>query len=247
MINSIRLELLKLRTTPALHVTVALAFALSLLSASVTIMLTPKPGDPARGSAAQVQHVLGQPSAVVSMAMFILGVLVVAGEYRHRTMLTTFLAEPRRLRVIVAKLVTVGGIGAALAAVTYGVTYVVAVMLYARNGVSQLPVDATRLAWGTVLSGATYGLLGVAVGALTRNTVAAIIAGLVWIQVVEVGILENAVPALAKWLPVGAAQGLTSVHNSELLPQSAAAAVLVAWATGIVLLAGRVSIRRELR
>ncbi len=103
------------------------------------------------------------------MAMFILGVLVVAGEYRHRTMLTTFLAEPRRLRVIVAKLVTVGGIGAALAAATYGVTFAVAEILYARNGVSHLGVDATRLGWGTVLSGAAYGLLGVAVGALTRN------------------------------------------------------------------------------
>ena len=179
--------------------------------------------------------------------MFILGVLVVAGEYRHRTMLTTFLAEPRRLRVIVAKLVTVAGIGAALAAATYVVTYAVADVLYARNGVSHLAVDATRLGWGTVLSGATYGLLGVAVGALTRNTVAAIVAGLVWLQVVEVGILENAFPALAKWLPAGAAQGLTSVDRSQFLPQAAAAAVLVAWAAGIVVIAGRVSIRRELR
>ena len=247
MINSIRLELLKLRTTPALYATVASAFALSLLSASVTIMLKPNAGDPPRGSAAQVQHVLGQPSAVVSMAMFILGVLVVAGEYRHRTMLTTFLAEPRRVRVIVAKLVTVGGIGAALAAATYGITYVVAQALYARSGVSHLAVDATRLGCGTVLSGATYGLLGVAVGALTRNTVAAIIAGLVWIQVIEVGVLENAFPALARWLPAGAAQGLTSMDSSHFLSQGAAAAVLVAWAVGIVLVAGRVSIRREVR
>ena len=90
-------------------------------------------------------------------------------------------------------------------------------------------------------------MLGVAVGALTRNSVAAIIAGLVWIQVVEVGILENAFPALAKWLPTGAAQGLTSVDSSQFLPQATAAAVLVSWAAGIVLIAGRVSTRRELR
>src|SRR6059058_6202624 len=149
MIKLIRLELLKLRTTPALYLTVGASFILTLLSASITIILKPNPGDAARGSAAQVQHVLGQPSAVVSMAMFILGVLVVAGEYRHRTMLTTFLAEPRRLRVIVGKLVTVGGIGAALAASTYGITYVVTKMLYAHYGVAHLAVDATRLGWGT--------------------------------------------------------------------------------------------------
>ena len=103
------------------------------------------------------------------------------------------------------------------------------------------------LALGTVLSGACYGLLGVAIGALTRNTVAAIIAGLIWIQLVEVGILEIAVPSVAKWLPAGAAQGLTAVeHSSHMLPQGLAAIVLVGWATSLVAAATRLSIRREL-
>jgi hypothetical protein len=99
-----------------------------------------------------------------------------------------------------------------------------------------------------VLSGACYGLLGVAIGALTRNTVAAIVGGLIWIQFVEVGILENAIPSIAKWLPAGAAQALTTVQNSpDVLPQAVAAAVLVGWAALLVAIATRLSTRRELR
>jgi ABC-type transport system involved in multi-copper enzyme maturation permease subunit len=181
------------------------------------------------------------------MAMFILGVLIVAGEYRQRTILQTFLAEPRRGRVVVAKLITTGVLGAAIAAVTYAVTVAAVVPLYAGKGVHHLPVDVVSLGLGTVLSGACYGLLGVAVGALTRNTVAAIIAGLIWIQLVEVGILENAVPSFAKWLPAGAAQGLTAIDAaSNVLPRAVAAITLVTWAAVLVAAATRLSIRREL-
>ena len=111
MITLIRLELLKLRTSPAFAITVAAALALSLISAVTNVLLPIKHGDPAIGSRAHVAHVLNQPGAVVSMAMFILGVIIVAGEYRQRTILQTFLAEPRRGRVVVAKLATTGLLG----------------------------------------------------------------------------------------------------------------------------------------
>ena len=244
----VKLELLKLRTTPALYVTFGAAFVLAVASAVTNLLLTVQPGAAPFGSAAHVEHVLTQPSAAVSMAMFIFGVLVVAGEYRNRTIIGTFLAETRRGRVLVAKLLTVGVLGAALGAVTYVVTLAVVVPLYAHRGVSDLHLDATRLGLGTVLSGAGFALLGVALGALTRNTVGAIVGGLIWIQLIEVSILENAFPALGKWLPVGASQGLTSLHASaQVLPQGVAAVVLVGWAAALVALAIRISVRRELR
>jgi hypothetical protein len=149
---------------------------------------------------------------------------------------------------VVAKLITTGVLGALVAAVTYAITVAAVVPLYSSKGVRSLPVDVTSLGLGTVLSGACYGLLGVAIGALTRNTVAAIITGLIWIQLVEVGILENAVPSMAKWLPAGAAQGLTAVETSaHTLPKALAALVLLGWAVVLVTAATRLSIRRELR
>ena len=247
MIDLIRLEVLKLRTTPAFYVTAAMAFLLSLVSAVTNVVLKPSAGDPPMGSSAHVHHVLSQPSAVGSMAIFILGIIVIAGEYRQRTILTTFLAEPRRLRVVVAKLLTTGVLGGLIAGVTYLATLAVVTPLYAGKGVHHLPVDVVSLGLGTVLSGVCYGLLGVAVGALTRSTVAAIVAGLIWMQVVEVAILENAFPALARWLPVGAAQGLTSDDTVHFLSQNVAALVLVGWAAALVVVATRWSTRRELR
>ena len=248
MIHAIRLELLKLRTAPALYVTAAVAIALSFVSAVTNVLLPVKTGDPVYGSVAHAAHVFEQPGAVASMAMFILGVLMIGGEYRQRTIHATFLAEPRRARVLVAKLVTAGLLGAIIAAVAYGAVASTVVPIYASKGVHHVPIDIASIGIGTVLSGACYGLLGVAVGALTRNTVAAIITGLIWIQLVEVGILENAVPSLAKWLPAGAAQGLTAVvRSSHNLPQVTAAAVLGAWAIALVALAAKLSVRRELR
>ena len=119
--------------------------------------------------------------------------------------------------------------------------------VYARKGVHHIPVDVTGLGLGTVLSGACFGLLGVAVGALARNTVAAIIIGLIWMQIFEVAVLENAIPSMAKWLPVGASQGLTASGTSQFLSQPVAAVTLVGWAVALVALAARFSTRRELR
>ena len=248
MIRLTQLEWLKLRTTPALYVTAAATIVLTLVSASTNLLIPVQPGAPAFGSRGHVAHVLTQPAAVASMSMLILGVLLIAGEYRQRTILGTFLAEPRRARVLIAKLLIIGAVGAVLAAVTYVVTIAVAIPLYASKGLHHIPLDMTSLGLGTVLSGACYGLLGVALGALTRNTVAAIVGGLVWIQLVEVGILENAIPSVAKWLPVGAAQALTTVETSpQSLSQGVAALVLVGWAASLVAIATRLSTRRELR
>jgi hypothetical protein len=63
-----------------------------------------------------------------------------------------------------------------------------------------------------------------------------------------VGILENAIPEVAKWLPAGAAQALTTVEtSSQSLSQGVAALVLVGWAAFLVVIATRLSTRRELR
>jgi ABC-2 type transport system permease protein len=248
MINLVKIEMLKLRTSPAFYATAIAALVLSLGAAITNVLIKPGHGDPAIGSAENAQDVLSQAGAVGSQAIFILGILVVAGEYRHRTIMGAFLAEPRRFRVIVAKMAMMGAVGAVLGAVIYAITTTAAVSAYSSKGVHHLPVSLVDLGLGTVISGASYGLLGVAVGALARNTVAAIIGGIVWIQVLEVAVLENAAPSFAKWLPVGAARGLTSVGSSlDVLSRPVAAGVLVVWAAGLVLLAGAISTRRELR
>jgi len=87
-------------------------------------------------------------------------------------------------------------------------------------------------------------MLGVAIGSVTRNTVAAVIGALIWVQVVEVALLEPLISSIAKWLPTGAGVALTG-QGDDLLPSALAAVVLVGWAAAIALTAARFTLRRE--
>lgn len=244
----IRVELRKLRTTPALVVTLATTMALGVVSVVATILLAGQKGTPPLGTEANVNKAL-QVGSMTSIAMLILGILAIAGEYRHRTIIGAYLAEPRRGRVLAAKFVTIGAVGAGLGAVLFGVAVAVAVPVYAAKGVHHLPVDLAPMWLGAVLATAIYGMLGVAVGALARNTVGAIIGGIIWVQVIEVGLLQNAVPSVAKWLPTGAGVAVTAAKDSapDLLSPGLAAVVLIGWAVAIAAVATRFSVRRELR
>jgi ABC-2 type transport system permease protein len=188
-------------------------------------------------------------SAVTGTTMLILGILVMAGEFRHRTILATYLGEPHKGRVLVAKLVLMGVLGLVVGAVVFGLTVGIAIPLYAANGVHHLPIDVGRYWLGATLATGCYALLGVAVGALVRNTVGAVIGALVWVQVVEQLFLANVFPELAKWLPTGAAVGLTVPANpgQDVLSPGIALLVLLGWTALIAVLATAVNARRELR
>ena len=139
-------------------------------------------------------------------------------------------------------------IGGAGGAVIFGLDLAIALPVYASRGVHHLPVNITSLWVGTTLLTACFGLLGVALGALTRNTVAAIIGALVWATVIELAVLKPLFPALAKWLPTGAAVSLTTAtDHSALLSPALAALVLVGWATLVALVATVVTLGSELR
>jgi ABC-2 type transport system permease protein len=244
----ISIEILKLRTTPALYVSTAIVAVLTVASVISNILLAGRSGAPPLGSVDNVAKVLSV-AAVSTIVAMTMGIIVLAGEYRTRTILGTYLAEPRRGRVLVAKLVTITGFSALLGALTFGLALAVAKVLYSAKGVHHLPVDVPRLWIGAILGTACYGLLGVALGALTRNTVGAIIGGIVWVFVIEVGILQPAFPSVAKWLPTGAAVAITSGGSdaSKFLPPVAAALVLLGWTVVLSGIAARFTLSRAVR
>jgi ABC-2 type transport system permease protein len=247
MIRLIRIELLKLRTTPAAWISLVLTLTFTVISVFTTVLLAGRPGTPPLGSIANVSKVLAV-GALTSIVMVILGIMISASEDRHRTSLGTYLAEPRRGRVLIAKMLTAGGLGALGGAATFAVALAIAIPLYASKGVHHLPVDIGALWLGTTLITACYGLLGVAIGALTRNTVTAVIGALIWVAVIELAVLQPLLPSIAKWLPTGAGVALTTArHDGSLLPPAVAALVLVGWAALVSLTASRITLRRELR
>ena len=113
----IRAEIRKLLTTSWFKVTLAVAAILGPVSA-VAIALTWK-GDVPLGSSDGIHRVLGS-AALTSMVMLGVGIAAMAGEYRHNTSIPTFLITPRRRDVIVAKLITITGVGAIVGGLIVG-------------------------------------------------------------------------------------------------------------------------------
>ena len=242
------IEYRKLMSTPAAYVAGGVMVGLAVVGLVTNVLLAGTNGQPALGTAAGVSKSFSV-SAVTGMTMLVLGILVMAGEFRHRTILATYLGEPRKGRVLVAKLVLMGLLGAVAGAVVFGLTVGIAVPLYAAKGVHTLPIDIGRYWLGATLATGCYALLGVAVGALVRNTVGAVLGALVWVQVVEQLFLANVFPELAKWLPTGAAVGLTVPANpgQDVLSPGVALLVLLGWTAVVSVLATVVNARRELR
>jgi ABC-type transport system involved in multi-copper enzyme maturation permease subunit len=194
-------------------------------------------GQPPLDSTAGLHHVLNS-GVLVAMVMLGLGIVCVGGEYRHGTIVATLLAEPRRRHVLLAKTITLAALGAMVAAVGFALAVAAAVPSLALHDVHRLPSDLVLMFVGAVAEGTLFAVIGVALGAITRSTVAAIVAAITWVAVVEAVILHAAVPSLARWLPSGTAMALDrTTDGPHLLPPAAALATLALYAAALTIVA----------
>jgi hypothetical protein len=242
-----RAELRKLFTTRALPVSFAIAIVLAIGSVIIDAMIAGKNGSPRLGTDAAVYQML-KFGAITCVVMLVLGILAAGSEFRHRTIVPVLLATPHRARVFAVKVAVVAGLGAVFSAVTFGLGLGTVVATLSAHGVHHLPPRVARLYLGTVISSACFGMIGVALGALTRNTIGAIVAAIAWTLFVEQVILAAIVPGIEKWLPTGAAIGLTNAPGPDpahSLPAAVAGVVLAGYAVVMLLAASRTTIRRD--
>ena len=119
-------------------------------------------------------------------------------------------------------------VGAVFGVVAAGASTVTALLWYRANDVA-LPLGRSAV-WLTLLGclavAVLFGALGVAVGAVTRNQIAAIVGAMGWLVVVE-PILFAASSTLFRWLPGMASISLRRQPADGLLSPGAATAVLV--------------------
>ena len=158
----------------------------------------------------------------------VIGMLLVAGEYRHRTVTWVLLVTPRRERVIAAKLVTLGIVGLIVGLVSALVT---SVTVYLMTGLFTAGVPLALL--GSVASTALWTVFGGALGALVRNQTATIVVTVIWFFYVE-WLLIAMVPAIGRWTPTGAAKAVSG-WTRDAMP--VAGNLLPMWAGGLVFLA----------
>ena len=146
----IRTELLKQRT---LRTFVAGIVAAPVIAGLVAIAILTSAGKDGNEplSPDTLTQIIGGPAAVITLVALLLGVLGMAGETRHQTITTTFLATPRRRNVVVAKLAAHALTGALIGGLSIAVSAAIAVPWLHASGID-LQVDrrlrlASRPGW----------------------------------------------------------------------------------------------------
>ena len=141
-----------------------------------------------------------------------IGTLAVTSEYRHRTINFTFLFAPRRWQVLVAKIVAHGAAGACYGLVLATTSALAFFGAAAVKGVT-LGMPATgiiELLARTGLAMVAYTVLGIGMGALIRNQVAALAVVIGYLYAGETLLMMiPGIRHLYPWLPGGAAAALT--------------------------------------
>jgi len=245
----VRAELRKLTTTRLWLWMLVLGLAMTGATTSAAIGFA-EPGPLGLQTAAGQRTVFAQATATL-VVVGILGIVAVTGEFAHQTATPTFLATPRRGRVVAAKLLTYAAAGLGYAAACTLVVLAVSLPWLAAKNVDVVVSgsDLARTLGGVAIEVALYAVLGVGVGCLMRNQIAAIVGFVVYIFVV--GPILSGVAAtseVAQYLPYQAGNALgrlTSSVDAAMLGQVAGGLMLLAWALAFAALGTRVAVRRD--
>ena len=175
----------------------------------------------------------------------VMGVLAATAEWSQRTALTTFVLEPRRVRVGVAKFTAalVVGVAAVAAALLLGaLANAIGVLVRAGSGGWVLSGGQLAGALGIELIAVTQGVaFGLAIGRTAPAIVAVLLLPSAW---TVVGALVPALEPVTPWLDLGSATTplLTgTTHGQDWLRLTTAGAVWV----GLPLVVGLLRLRRH--
>ncbi len=164
----------------------------------------------------------------------IVGIIIITTEFRHFTSRPTFLLEPRRSRVIIAKLIIAAGVGLVYGIACAAVALAIAVPWLSAKGVhlDWVPSGLVVVLVGALVVIAIFAVVGVGVGVLFRNQVAAVISTLAYLFVLEP--LVSVIPVVKeayRYLPGAAASALTGASRQQvtLLPNWQGGLLLLGW------------------
>ncbi len=194
-------------------------------------------------------RIVGLGTSIGALFASLLGAMSITGEIRHGTIRPTFLATPKRTRVIAAKLAASALAGLAVGVLAETLTAGLEAAGLAARGIHiELGSDAyAQLLAGGGLSAALFAAIGVGVGAIVRNQVAAVVGLCVWLLFIE-PILLGDIPAAAKFAPgasAGAMAGATQAQIPENLAAPALGVLLLAAYAAVASAAGSIATARR--
>jgi ABC-2 type transport system permease protein len=189
---------------------------------------------------------------LAQLAIGVLGVLAISGEYATGMIRSSLMAVPRRLPVLWAKL-------GVFAAVTFVLMLVAALVgfegvqaIVSGQGVNRSlgDPDALRVVFGTALYLTAIGALGLGLGALLRNTAGAISAlvGLLFVLPGVIAVLPgDSASSISPYLPLNAGSAIATAHfgGGEHLAPWAGFGLLCAYVAVVLALAALRLVRRD--
>ncbi len=243
MSRAIAAELFKLRTTRTSWGVTLGSLALVLIISTIAALAGEfEPDDTEAG--------LLEIAGLVQIFALVLGILIVATEFRHGTITPSLLAVPDRVRLVLAKLVAALGAGALLGLVAAALCSAIIIPVLSARDVDVIESstsDVIELIAGNLAASALFAAIGVGLGALIRNQVGAIIGALGWLFLVEplLSIIPGFDDVITKWFPSGAANAAAGTASSDdALGQIPACLLLAAYAAAFVV-AGILMVRRR--
>jgi ABC-2 type transport system permease protein len=215
MTRLLRSEVFKLRTVWStwvlLGITAVVTAGLSALVGFVPRRRETEVLFPARGTPSWFDLVFSVMTVAIDLGL-VLGVIMMTGEHRHKTVTPTFLSEPRRGRVAAAKfgVACASGLVVAVVAGVVGLAFGLGTVGAGLAPAGRMLTEFRHVWPGVAAATVLFAAYGVGLGALLKNQAVAIVVGLGVTAVVE-PIVVAAVPSVGRWLPSSAAQALESV------------------------------------
>jgi len=216
VIRHVAAELKKFRTIWSTWLLLGIT---AFLVAALTAVIAFAPHDrgrrallfPIRGTTRWFDSIFSSLTVSLTLAL-VLGILSMTGEYRHKTITPTYLAQPRRGRVVVSKLLAsaLGGAVVALVAGAVALVFGFSVVGAGIGDVTRMLTEYRHVFPGVLAAAVLYAIYGVGLGALLKNQVVAIVVGLGVTAILE-PIIVAVVPSVGRWLPGQVAQALESV------------------------------------
>ena len=221
----VRAELLKLRTTRTFVALVASALALSLLVVGLTTALS---NNLTEGDVRELFT-----ADFSGPFILLLGIMGMAGEWRHRTITSTILAAPDRLRLLTAKTLSYAAAGAVLSLIVTLTIMAIGTLILSTRGETTIGVgDLADVLWRNLVVAALFGSFGVGIGAVVRNQIVAIVGLLIFTAAVEPTLLAVA-EDVGRYGPTsGAPNALLEVQptgEEEQLAPAVALLVMISW------------------
>ncbi len=259
MIRLIGVELLKLRTTRLTYGLLAAAAGLTALFAVIEAARAGSDNGIGPLSTASGLNAVITAGVWALVLATVMGVTVSSGEFRHATATLTYLATPRRGRVLTAKAVAGALAGAVFGLVGYLIALGVGLIFVAARGYHVAIGDATlaRYAIGHIVGTALLAAIGVGLGSLVRSQLAGVISVFAWTIVIE-SLLGGLFTALRPYLPYTAASTLSGsslggsafgpahgLSGGTPLPFAAATALLAGLAIVFCAVAARTTVGRD--